>query len=283
MVKYYTTKVSPVLDKDFTPLGVEVPFEVPLGFRCKCDICFNRYAKHFKIERPFESLIGRFEGLPVTYGGRVDMIAIDKHDRLWITDWKTTTRILDEGKEESFLELEDQISSYVVAFHKLGRPVAGFIYHEQKKAVPEEPKLLLRKMKGRSYSTAQNQNTSYNIFYKKIFEEDRVALEEGAYDEYLQWLRLEGPRFHQRHQVSRNATQIANAWDDMVAEAHDIIDNPRVYPQPGRFSCNTCAYRQPCLGQNMGEDYQYTLKTLFEKRDRHYFEEPATTDNNNDY
>lgn len=279
MIKYYTGVLSPQLDQGFTPIGVEIPFELDLGFNCKCNICWRRYEKYLRNNeritdnRVIETIRHNWNGLPVTYGGRVDMIAQDKLGRLWLFDWKTTGKIMDAGTEESFLELEDQVTSYVVAFHRLGRPVAGFVYHEQKKAVPEPPQALQRTLKGRKFSTAKNANTTYEDFKKHIFEHDRDALEAGLYDDYLTWLKREGPQFYQRHQIHRNRYQIESAWDDMVAEARDIIENPRIYPQPSRFGCNTCAFRQPCLGANMGEDYYYTLDTLFEKRTKHYFEE----------
>lgn len=278
MIKYYTGVLSPKLDQGFTPIGVEIPFEISMGFNCKCNICWRRYERYVRTnnaadDTTIEVYRANWNGLPVTYGGRVDMIAQDKLGRLWLFDWKTTGKIMDEGTEEAFLELEDQVTSYVVAFHKLGRPVAGFVYHEQKKAVPEPPQKLTRMMKGRSFSTAKNANTSYEDFLRHVAEHDARALEAGFYDDHLAWLKREGPQFYQRHQIRRNLYQIQTAWDDMVAEAKDIILNPRVYPQPSRFGCNTCAFRQPCLGANMGEDYYYTLNTMFEKRTKHYFEE----------
>lgn len=281
MIRYYTGIISPQLDKGFTPVGVEVPFELDLGFNCNCDICWKRFENYLKANlttRQSGKTIAlekasSWEGLPVTYGGRVDMIAQDHDGRLWLFDWKTTGKIMDQGTEEAFLELEDQVTSYVVAFHRLGRPVAGFVYHEQKKAMPEPPQELTRMVKGRKFSTAKNANTTYEDFLVHVSKHDPLALQYGLYDDYLSWLKREGPQFYQRHQVHRNKHQIESAWEDMVAEAKDIVLNPRVYPQPSRFGCNTCAFRQPCLGKNMGEDYYYTLNTLFEKRTKHYFEE----------
>lgn len=586
MITYYIDKISPLVDVGFKPIGVEVPFEVPLGFYCTCSYCFKKWDRHFSIHGGIRP---NWFGLPVTYGGRIDMIAEDNHGRLFVFDWKTTSRILDETSEASFLELDDQIScvpldteiltpsgwklyselqigqevlgynvktdklewtllenihiydeaelvkysnksfefistanhrwvvghnlpnaswqqrlqpiepgkqhryiklastlddggtqvsinesaligwilsdgyisdsnglktsisqkkyaneveellanfegivtnktetsgcyiwvlkaesireifnragievikngqvhrnlkgveqfllnlplkhreafchaiylaegnsnntktfsqnvgqkqelfrlafflngffptkgwkdktqfevsekpnkwmstiksevleekrpvwcpqtslgtwvmlqrgqmtitgnSYVAALWQLGRPVAGFVYHEQRKAVPEPPKQLLRRMGGRSFSTARNANTDHQTFLKTIFDQDHEAFALGHYDEYLKWLKEEGPRYWQRHQVTRNQTELQNTWENMVNEAHDIIDNPRIYPQPGRFSCPSCAYRQPCLGKSQGEDYQYLLETTFEKRQRHYFEEAMTTD-----
>jgi hypothetical protein len=295
MIDYYTTKVSPILDIGFKPLAVEIPFEVPLGFRCTCDKCWERFCAHSSSKPWLDTVmitrdgvertrrdIGKTEawqGLPVCYGGRCDMIAQDDYGRLWIFDWKTTSRMLDESAEASFLELDDQISSYVAALHKLGRPVAGFVYHEQKKAIPKPPEALARRAGGRLYSISQSANTTYPVFKATVAQFDPIGLDTGLYDDYMHWLRTDGPRFHQRHQIPQTSAQIENTWNNLIAEAHDILENPRIYPQPGRFSCTSCLYRQPCLGMNMDEDYQYTLDSLFERREKHYYEEtPASTE-----
>ena len=283
MIEYYTKKISPLLDTKFSPLGVEVPFEIELGFKCKCPKCLERYKEYvIKMDGVFavvhERLWEESEGLPVTYGGRIDMVAVDDYGRIFIVDWKSTSRILDEGKQATFLELDDQISSYCVALWKLGKPVAGFIYHEQRKAVPEPPQELLRMNKGRRFSVSQNANTDYQTFKAHIFEHDRDALEQGFYSDYLDWLRNEGPRFYQRHQIHRTEAQMQNLFDDMVAEAKDILEDPRIYPQPGRFSCTSCLYRQPCIGRSMNEDYYYTLNSMFDRREKHYYEETEDGD-----
>lgn len=586
MITYYIDKISPLVDVGFKPIGVEVPFEVPLGFRCTCDYCWKKYSRYFGVA---QSTWDQWTGLPVTYGGRIDMLAVDEHERIFVFDWKTTSRILDETSEASFLELDDQIScvpldteiltrdgwklyselaigqevlgynvktdqlewtileaihlyddatlvkysnksfeftttsnhkwvvghnlpsarwkrkmqpiepgkqhryvklassldqgdtkisveetaligwvlsdgyisdsnglrasisqkkyvseveellshfegiitnkteingcyiwalkasrireifdragidivkngqihrnlrgveafllnlplkhreafctaiylaegnpgstrtftqnvgqkqelfrlafflngsfptkgwrdktqfeisekpnkwmstikaeelderrsvwcpqtglgtwvmlqrgqmaitgnSYVTALWRLGRPVAGFVYHEQRKAVPEPPKALMRRMGGRGFSTAKNANTDYQTFMKTVFDQDHEAFALGYYDEYLKWLKEEGPRYWQRHQVTRNQTELQNTWENMINEAHDIIDNPRIYPQPGRFSCPSCAYRQPCLGMSQGEDFKYLLEETFEKRTKHYFETQMSTE-----
>lgn len=272
MIEYYTQKVSPIIDVGFKPVAVEIPFEVSLGLWCKCESCWTKANIYYKsIGRSNENII--FNGLPVTYGGRIDMVALDEHGRLWIFDWKTTERIMDEDAEAAHLQLDDQITSYCWALWTLGRPVAGFVYHEQRKAVPQPPQRLSRSYKGRLYSTSKASPTTYSLFKQTIFENDRNALEAGLYEDYLKWLREEGIKFYQRHQIHRNHHEIQNAGKYIKLEAMDIIGSPRIYPQAGRFSCNTCAYRQPCLGVNMGEDYQYTLDTMFEKRDKHYYEE----------
>jgi hypothetical protein len=100
----------------------------------------------------------------------------------------------------------------------------------------------------------------------------------GLYDDYLNFLRgAEGPRFTQRHSIHKNQHEIIAIGDAIAQEAMEMIGTPRVYPMPGRFSCNWCLFKTPCLGKNMGEDYQYTLDTMFDRFDTFYWEQKAST------
>lgn len=292
MVKYYTTKISPKIDQGLTPLAVEIPFEVSLGFNCGCEACKVRWktssdgiAHHDKWqEETYQYFINKgrepdkarqfcatesnywklWAGLPVTFGGRIDAIFEDSDHRILCVDWKTTARILDDFDEAAFLELDDQVAGYPVAIRKLGRRVDGFIYHEQRKAVPEKPKRLQREYKGRAFSTDRNAPMEYETFINTIMAEDVRGYNMGCYDEYLEFLQGKmAPKFYQRHVIYKTDIQIQNFWNDLINEAKDILGNPRVYPQPSRFSCSSCMYRVPCDGQNRGEDYKYTLESMF--------------------
>lgn len=289
MLKYYTEKVSEFTDVGFTPVAVEIPFEIailgPTGeaIWCKCARCWKRYSKWLDTQKtgPYQIepgireawRISAWQGLPVTYGGRLDMLARDNRGRYWIYDWKTTSRILDEDAESSFLSLDDQISSYIWALRSLGMDVVGFVYVEIRKAYPSNPKELTRTYKGRRFSTDKTTLTTSELYRKFIEENDSKAYYEGLYDEHLAWLKRDGPKFHQRHQIHKNDHEVTAAGTDIWLEAQDIVNDPRVYPQPGRFSCNTCLFKQPCIGRNQGEDYTYTLDSMFEKRTKHYYEE----------
>lgn len=312
MLKYYFSDVAPDYDKDWTPVEVEVAFEIPVKdpdtgnvVMCKCDQCWRRYYNFIKKNNMYDltiefvtldgssislgelldkkdnqnprSIVG-WEGLPVTYGGRLDGLFKDKYDRYWIADWKSTSRMLDEDKEASFLQLDDQITSYVWALWELGIDVAGFVYVEFKKAYPKPPERLQRPYKNRLYSTNKQNLTIPRIFIETVSKDDRHAYEMGMYDEYLEWLRTEGPQFTQRHQIHRNENEIKNAGINIALECMDIVGAPRIYPQAGRFSCPTCLFQQPCIGTNMGEDVEYMFGSLFEQRKKHYWEEqePST-------
>ncbi len=325
MLRYYCDTMSPVYDNNWTPLRVEVSFEVPIKdpdegtqLWCKCKNCWSKFYAYIlggpggklteygagdtrtkinwdqewttidgqgqgttaeKLAKGYHNFIS-WRGLPVTYGGRLDGLFQDEHGRYWIVDWKTTVRLLDEDAEASFLQLDDQVVSYLWALEQYGIHCAGFVYVEIKKAYPQNPERLTRLYKGRSFSTNKDFLTTYDMALSTFQREDNAAWQMGLYDDYLIRLKSEGPRFTQRHQIHKNENEIAEAGRVIALEAMDMTQtNLRIYPQPGRFSCNWCLYKTPCLGVNMGEDYQYTLDTMFEKRDRMYWEEKkASTD-----
>lgn len=297
MIRHYTEHVSVVTDVGFTPVAVEHPFEVPVtdpdtgeALWCKCERCWKRWRAsqagvkhHDELQVKLNDRLDNYreehwKGLPVSYGGRCDMIAQDELGRLWIYDWKTTARILDEDAQSSFLALDDQIASYVWALRLVGLPIAGFVYVEIKKDYPQVPEQLSRLYKGRKFSTSKTFLTTPDIYRRHVAEHDPVAYAEGAYDEHIAWLKRDGVKFHQRHQIHKNDHEVDEIARNIFLEAQDIVGEPRVYPQPGRFSCTSCLYRQACIGKNQGEDYLYTLDSTFERRTKHYYEEkePST-------
>jgi len=303
MLRYYASQVLPYYDQGFTPIGVEVPFEVPIldpqgqPTYCKCKLCWRRQVRYWQgldqsahVES-IQELTGDpekdrlfctpWKGLPLTYGGRIDMLAVDTEGHYWIWDWKTTIRVFtaEPGSEDDFMLLDDQITSYCWAIDLLGRlngghiPVAGFVYAELKKGYPLEPEPLKSMRLGRRFSVNKQQDTDYETYQRIVSQNDPQAYEDGLYEEFLQYLHNEGPVYHKRSQISRNGFELYNAGVNIWLEALDIIDpNKRIYPSPGRFACQTCAYKAPCLAQNRGEDFQYMLDSMYEKRAYKYWE-----------
>jgi hypothetical protein len=297
MLRYHCGKVSPKLDQFFRPIRVEIEFEVPITdddgnqLWCKCDKCWKLWVKN--CPEPYDvdgewsrepdevdnwngDYYKNWKGLPVTYGGRIDCLMEDELGRWWIVDWKTAARL--SGQEEGdspdeYIMLDDQITSYCWALWKLGIPIAGFIHHEMKKAFPVEPEPNKVQRKGCWYSVNKNQSVSYELYLETISEGDPTGYAMGAYDEFLDWLKREGPRYYHRKQVERSEAELRNAGHNIYLEALDITDpNLRVYPSPGRFACSFCAFRQPCIGMNRDEDVEYMFLSNFDKRSPRYWE-----------
>jgi hypothetical protein len=289
------------LDRPYRPVGVETKFEVPILSRghegdqlwCKCDRCFTRWMATAYGEEALAECVENHHGggeeyrdtcwigLPLTLGGRIDSIFQDTYGRYWIVDWKTAARLStgEPGSPDDFLFLDDQITSYCWALWVLGIDVAGFIYHEQKKAMPEIPEPLKRSYKGALFSQNKQKDYEYGVYKKTVEENDPSGFLAGVYDDFLEYLRTEGGVYYKRHIVHRNTTELVEAGINLAAEALDMVDpNLRIYPNPGRFACNGCAFREPCIGMNRGEDHLYTLDSLFERRTTLYWEtaEPNT-------
>jgi hypothetical protein len=293
MLDYHLGKIAPRLDVGWRPTHVEVAFMVPIPHPdtgelmfCKCDQCWTRWTAKFDyhtllVDRePVTEEHARFlwEGLPVVYAGRIDMLAEDKHGGLWIFDWKTAARITVSGERDEFLYLDDQVGSYVWALRSIGLNVQGFVYHEMKKGFPQPPTQNKQPRLGCWFSKNKNQNTDYETYLKTVSEEDTEAWKAGLYDDMLQFLQAEGVVFYSRHQIMKSDHECVEIQKGIGMEALEMIDpNLRIYPSPGRFGCAFCAFRGPCLGVFAGEDYQYALDTMFEKREAYYLrKEPST-------
>lgn len=293
MLDYYWREVAPEYDQHLTPRKVEVEFIVPIQdpdtgsyLFCKCKRCLKTIDEAFEqgvLDANSASNLSK-QGLVVCLAGRLDLLAEDKHGHYWIIDWKTAARLARgdaSGQDrDEFLELDDQIGSYVMALRrKLGLNVRGFIYVELKKAFPEPPQRNSVMRLGRMYSVNRNQNVDYDTYLKTVKENDSHAYAAGLYDEFLDYLKNEGVNFHARYQVVKSDAELEEIERNLFAEASDMVDpHLRLYPSAGRFSCGFCAFRQPCLEKNRQGDYQYMLDTLYDKRDKHYWVKELSTD-----
>lgn len=261
MLEYYAQQVQRT-DHGFRPVKVELSFAVPIinpatgtPLRCFIPNC-RRHA-------PEDNL--------VVYAGRVDALMQDENFDYWIYDWKTAARL--SVDDDEFLYLDDQVGSYPWALSKmLHLPIRGFVYHEQKKGYPEAPAENKTLRLGRKFSVNKQQDTDYSTYLEAVKAGDPHAFNQGLYDDFLDWLQEEGPQYFHRYQIHKSDYELEQIGQNIFKEAVELIDPDLIiYPNAGRFSCKFCAFRQPCLGVNMGEDYEYTLKTLFDQREHHYW------------
>lgn len=269
MLRYFFDVVAPDFEKKIKrPVKTEVSFKAPVvdpktGLQLRCN----------------QLTCSQHEGqsVPVVFAGRIDLVLEDHNDDLWVLDWKTSAR-LSEDRDE-FLDLDDQVGGYCAAMRALGVPIRGFIYFEQNKAVPAPPERLKTPRLGRAFSTNRQQATTYALAEKTFMEEDPDAFNDGLYDDYLQFLQNDGRKFHMVFQKYRSDKEIDEILNNLFLEARDMV-NPALplYPNPGRFACGSCAFRQPCLEKNGGGDYRYALDSLFDKREHYWVRTEPSTD-----
>lgn len=270
MLTYFANNVHPKFDTWFKPVATEIAFSVPLedpdnpGQPLRCTNSPKCGQSHSNDVDDDDSL--------VVYSGRVDMIVEDiRYGGYYIWDHKTAAQL---AKDDGFLQLDDQIGSYCWALQtQLNIDVRGFIYSEIRKDYPRPPALLKRGQGGRSFSVSKTQPTNLEVFEPFIKEHDPIAYKDGAYSEYLKFLASpDSTLYHQRFIIVKSDAELKNIGETIALEAADMVDSRlRIYPSVGRYSCSTCAFRQPCLATMMDEDAQNLLETNYHLTTRRYW------------
>src|SRR3990167_8296884 len=106
----------------------------------------------------------------VLYRGTIDRIVIDGYGRLWVDEYKTA-----KIAEHMHYQTDPQVTTYMwVARHIYpNHEIAGVIYHQFVKRLPEQPRILSTGF----FSTASNLTTSVNL-YKPALEKMYGSKEE---------------------------------------------------------------------------------------------------------
>lgn len=261
MLNYYTTEIQPIIDKDLTPLYVEKNFIVKISdwLKCECRQCEERFKA--------SGALGLFTGLPVVLEGKIDLILQDNSTgKVWIRDWKNVRSM---STDYEWLELDEQLNLYLWALWTLGLDIAGFQYFELKKAVPEEPKVLSRRYQGKILSTDKNQDTSFELFAKKMQELNENPL---LYVDYLEFLKARGTdHYFKLNRIRRDELAMQVIEKQLLSVAVEIIERPKTYASPTKWGCKFCDFRAPCVERTNGQDPSGLIEVLFEKRP-HYYE-----------
>ena len=248
---------APHEDRNYRPVRVEAEFEVPLPM----DQSIMNMGDRFHWVDGYLHYEDTYQGVmrPVVYQGRIDLILQDLTDgTLWIYDHKTAAQF---GQTEH-LELDQQCGSYVWACKKiLGLDVAGVIYGELRKKAPKDPDILQSGLPSRNKSQATTPEK-----YRAYLAEKGIP--EEPYQDFLQSLANDGQQYFRRIEVHRSNDEMAALERNIVNEAMDMIDYPRIYPNPSRWNCNGCKFRSPCLMVQEGQDATWFLEhsNMYEKR-----------------
>jgi PD-(D/E)XK nuclease superfamily len=249
--------------RKYTPVLVEqeafVPVEDFMGNRmfCKCADCVRKIT--FPPKEDSSTLIEY--GLPVHYGIRVDAVLRDQEGGYWIVDWKSASQLM---KDQTVLELDGQVGSYCWALmHILNLDIRGFKYVQIRKEYPKLPRPLAVSRNCRRYSTNKQQLTDYQTFRNYVHKHDSEAYEAGWYDEYLSWLKKNGPTFVQWSTVYKTPAQLESIGRDVTMQIMDLLGPHRVYPSWGHLKCRQCPFQEPCLERQSGGDYEAVLKEQY--------------------
>lgn len=199
------------------------------------------------------------DGRPVWYGFTIDRIIIDEHGDLWVVEYKSAKKI-----QEYHLDVDDQITSYAWAAWRLyGRKVAGIVYQQHRKCVPQLPKVLATG----KVSTDTRQSTSAAM-YKRMLEmmygdmTKAPAANRNCYNNLLSREDEDKDYYIARHRVERNEAQLLAFEAKIAMEVEDIANEQLpLYPNPTRDCDWMCPLQAACVAMDDGSDWKYILDT----------------------
>lgn len=221
---------------------------------------------NFRIELPVDA--GKYGYDKIYYSGTIDRVVIDEHDQLFIVEYKTAKQVM-----TMHYAVDSQISSYCWAgLHLYNRPVAGVIYQQHLKDIPEDPPLLST---GRFSTNKQLRTTHrhYRQCLEKMYQDVRLA--PAANVEHLNWLASQEDqdkdKFVRRDKVYRNLHQCEAEGNKIMLELEDML-NPDLplYPNPQRDCAFLCSFSGTCASMDDGSDWQYELDIMTASRDATY-------------
>lgn len=214
----------------------------------------------FRISLPLKGPNGE----DVVYEGQLDRVIEDEHTRLWFQDYKSAKTF---GR--AHLDTDQQMSSYSWAGSVIfDRPVAGGIYQQHLKALPEPPRWLAS---GR-YSTNKDQHTTHELYTEallKLYGDVKKAPSDNIrfLNELVEAEQEHSNRYVRRDFVERNEHQIQAEGAKILMEAAEMIDpNAALYPSPTSDCSWDCDFLVPCLALDDGGDWEQEIELLTSPR-----------------
>lgn len=185
--------------------------------------------------------------------GRLDVVAVDENGRTFILDHKTTSRIPN---------LQDvQIDIQPMTYLFLWPEAQYFIFNYLYKREPMIPATL----KDGRLSRAKLSDTTLEIYAARLKHLGHSW--ESYPDVYLE-LKNSPNKFFVRHRINKSEPMISLHATNLAAIATEMLDPLLpIYPSPDRFKCSWCAFRDPCMMENVGVTPIVTLQSNYVKKE----------------
>jgi len=165
--------------------------------------------------------------------------------------------------ETGHLSTDPQASTYIMAAHSVFKqPIAGMIYQQHLKDVPEAPKIL----SSGKVSLNKQQRTTHSLYKETLTAlYGSVQSAPGSNVKFLNELLDNegeaGDKFIKRDIIERNEQQSASESVKILLECEDML-NPDLplYPNPTRDCSWDCKFMSPCISLDDGSDFEHELE-----------------------
>lgn len=266
VVDNYVKNIEPQLP-EMEPLAVEQHFLLPLtdyatlADGCDCINCKKKYRRITGEDMP-EDL-----RLPFVLEGKIDLIFKYKNGKVWIHDWKHVAKFSDNYE---WLDLDPQLNGYLFALWKMGYDIGGFNYFEFKKIGKDTLEPMKRRMSGKLFTTAKNKFFEYEDYLLIVSSLDEEAYKAGFYDEYLDWLKDNGPEVFKVNTIRKTDAAMIKFENDLINIITTMVTPHHNFPTATKMGCTYCEFRQVCIERQNGRDYTDLLNMTFEIKVPYY-------------
>ena len=224
----------------------------------------NYFDKTLLVEQPFLVPIYTRKGTRAhcNFYGIIDGLVQDQYGAYWVHEFKTAAQL-----DAKNLELDEQAVGYMYAAKQLWDvDCAGIIYTILRKKTPTVP----RELKNGGISIAKNIATTYDVYYDTLVEyygsDDEIPMD--RYEEILEILEEQENPFFKRERVRKTKAEVTEFGERLYDMYRDMLSDPRIYPNPTNDCSWDCWFKEVCVQQSDGADFERTLDRLFEKSTR---------------
>jgi hypothetical protein len=190
----------------------------------------------------------------VAFVGKIDTVVRDSHDRVWLMEHKSFTKLPDE----QFRWTNQQATLYSWVMPQIGFPFPnGVLWDYIRTKVPTQPEPL----KSGGLSKAKKVDTTYEVYLSAIHQN---GLNPDDYQDILEKLKGNEQNYYRRIFLpSRKAIQepIVNDTIETAVEIHQIGELSKTR-NLGRH-CSFCSYKSICQIELMGGDSDFVKKAEY--------------------
>jgi hypothetical protein len=200
----------------------------------------------------------------IIYSATLDRV-VEIAGELWIVEYKTAKRIA-----TMHYQTDPQVGAYCWIGNCLyGRPIAGVMYQQHRKSLPEAPRILATG----KVSTDKRMATTHRHYRAVLANLFGPQLNKcpGINVEFLNWLATEEDEdkdhFIRRDRIERNESSHQTEGVKILLELEDML-NPDLplYPNPIRECAYQCSFLGTCVSMDDGGDWEHELETLYTDR-----------------
>jgi len=178
----------------------------------------------------------------------------------WITDYKFY-----KSFSQGALDMDPQMSAYIWGAQTIfPKPIAGAIYHEFRKAIPKEPKILA----SGKLSHSTKQGTTHRMYREALVhmygQADKAPRQNLlCLNELAAMESADRDPFIKRTMTRRNLAQMQAEGTKILMEGTDMC-NPDLplYPNPTRDCSWDCSLQDICLMIDRDDNWEGLLKEL---------------------